>query len=110
MITIAKDNVFASLGRKLSNPAIGIKTYWSTLNKIVSKKKATNIRPLLENGLFVTIYICYYYIFIFDTMYSHFADNQLLTPNQSGFRPGDSTTNQLLYITQKIYTAFEEFP
>ena len=54
MVTIAKDNYFASLGRKLSNPAIGIKTYWSTLNKIVNKKKATNIPPLLENGLFVT--------------------------------------------------------
>ena len=40
----------------------------------------------------------------------HFTDNQLLTPNQSGFRPGDSTINQLLYITQKISTAFEDFP
>ena len=236
MITIAKDNYFASLGRKLSNLAIGIKTYWSTLNKIVNKKKATNIPPLLENGLFVTNFqnkaemfnnyfvqqcslnmndsvlprsyitrcnnlletieidgdkvlriirsldcnkahgwddlsvsmvkicdssiarpLCLIYetcmhtglfsdnwkkanilpiykkesrqlkknyrpisllpvcgkIFekvIFDTMYRHFTDNQLLTPNQSGFRPGDSTINQLLYITQKIYTAFEEFP
>ena len=54
MITTAKDNYFASLGRKLSNPVIGIKTYWSTLKKIVNKKKATNIPPLLENGLFVT--------------------------------------------------------
>ena len=54
MITTAKDNYFTSLGRKLSNLAIGIKTYWSTLNKIVNKKKATNIPPLLENGLFVT--------------------------------------------------------
>ena len=43
-------------------------------------------------------------------MYRHFTDSQLLTPNQSGLRPGDSTINQLLYITQKIYTAFEEFP
>ena len=40
----------------------------------------------------------------------HFTDNQLLTPNQSGFRPDDSTINQLLYITQKIYAAFEDFP
>ena len=54
MITIVKDNYFASLGRKLSSPAIGIKSYWSTLNKIVNKKNATNIPPLLENGLFVT--------------------------------------------------------
>ena len=43
-------------------------------------------------------------------MYRHFTDNQLLNPNQSGFRLGDLTINQLLYITQKIYTAFEEFP
>ena len=43
-------------------------------------------------------------------MYRHFTDNQLLTLNQSGFRPGGSTINQLLYITQKIYTTFEEFP
>ena len=43
-------------------------------------------------------------------MYRHFTDNQLSTSIQSGFRPGDSTINQLLYITQKIYSAFEEFP
>ena len=43
-------------------------------------------------------------------MYKHFNDNKLLTPNQSGFRQGDSTVNQLLYITHQIYTAFEEYP
>ena len=44
-------------------------------------------------------------------MYTHFTiDNQLLTQNQSDFRPGDSTINQLSYITQKIYNAFEDFP
>ena len=43
-------------------------------------------------------------------MYKHFNDNKLLTPNQSGFRQGDSTVNQLLYITHQIYTAFEEHP
>ena len=42
-------------------------------------------------------------------MYRHFTDNQLLIPNQSGFRLGDSTINQLLCITQKIYTTFEDF-
>ena len=47
---------------------------------------------------------------IFDTIYEYLCENQLLTPNQSGFRPGDSTVNQLLSITHKIYSAFEEFP
>ena len=47
---------------------------------------------------------------IFDVIYKHLTDNDLLTPNQSGFRPGDSTINQLLYITRKIFTGFEDYP
>ena len=47
---------------------------------------------------------------IFDEIYDHLEKNDLLTPNQSGFRPGDSTINQLSSITYCIYTAFEEFP
>ena len=46
---------------------------------------------------------------IFDVMYKHFNDHKLLTPDQSGFRQGDSTVNQLLYITHQIYSAFEEY-
>ena len=46
----------------------------------------------------------------FDTIYEHLCINNLLTPNQSGFRPGGSTINQLISITHSIYTAFEEFP
>ena len=42
--------------------------------------------------------------------YDHLCANQLLTPNQSGFRPGDSTIIQLLFITNKIYCAFDEIP
>ena len=40
-------------------------------------------------------------------MYKHINDNKLLIPNQSGFCQGDSTVNQLLYITHQIYTAFK---
>ena len=39
---------------------------------------------------------------IFDEIYDHLVKNDLLTPNQSGFRPGDSTINQL-YL---LYTAY----
>ena len=42
--------------------------------------------------------------------YEYLCVNNLLTPNQSGFRPDDSTINQLISITYSIYTAFEEFP
>ena len=40
-------------------------------------------------------------------MYKFFLDNNLLSPNQSGFRPGDSTISQLLAITTEIYNVFE---
>ena len=38
------------------------------------------------------------------------CDNELLSLNQSGFRRGDSTVNQLIAITQQIHVAFEEYP
>ena len=45
---------------------------------------------------------------IFDSIYKFLSDNNLLSKNQSGFRIGDSTINQLLSITNKIYNAFEK--
>ena len=44
---------------------------------------------------------------IFDEVYKHLAENNLISTHQSGFRPGDSTINQLLLITHEIYEAFE---
>ena len=44
---------------------------------------------------------------IFNHMYSFFVSNKLISKNQSGFRPGDSTINQLLSITTEIFEAFE---
>ena len=33
--------------------------------------------------------------------------NNLLTPNQSGFRSGDSTINQLLFLVHSIHSSFD---
>ena len=44
---------------------------------------------------------------IYDSLYSHFVSSELLNPNQSGFRPGDSTVNQLISITHTIFKAFD---
>ena len=44
---------------------------------------------------------------IFNNLYSYLNANNLITGNQSGFRPGDSTTNQLLYLVNEIHQAFE---
>ena len=45
---------------------------------------------------------------IFNNLYFYFNSNNLITKNQSGFRPGDSTTNQLLYLVNEIHLAFED--
>ena len=45
---------------------------------------------------------------IFNNLYNYFNANNLITKNQSGFRPGDSTTNQLLYLVNEIHEAFED--
>ena len=44
---------------------------------------------------------------IFNNLYSYLNENNLITKNQSGFHPGDSTTNQLLYLVNEIHQAFE---
>ena len=43
----------------------------------------------------------------FNNLYSYLHANNLLTKNQSGFRPSDSTTNQLLYLLDEIHQAFD---
>ena len=45
---------------------------------------------------------------IFNNLYPYLNSNKLITRNQSGFRPGDSTTNQLLFLIDEIHRAFED--
>ena len=44
---------------------------------------------------------------IFNQLYTYLHTNNLITKNQSGFRPGDSTTNQLLFLIDEIHQAFD---
>ena len=44
---------------------------------------------------------------VFTRIYNFLLDINFLYPLQSGFRPGDSTVNQLVYMVHKIYDAFE---
>ena len=42
-------------------------------------------------------------------MYNYLIKNDLISQNQSGFRPGDSSIYQLLSITANIYDSFENY-
>ena len=39
-------------------------------------------------------------------MFKFFIENELTSPKQSGFKPGDSCINQFLPITHEIYISF----
>ena len=45
---------------------------------------------------------------IFNNLYNYLNGNNLITKKQPGFRPGDSTTNQLLYLVNEIHKAFDD--
>ena len=45
---------------------------------------------------------------IHNEMSTFLTKNNLISPNQSGYRPGDCCVNQLLAITHKIYKSFNE--
>ena len=44
---------------------------------------------------------------MYDSTFKFFAENNLISQNQSGFKPGDSCTNQLLSITHQIHKSFD---
>ena len=86
-------------------------TSWKRANIIPVHKKDSrqtknNYRPISLLPIFGKIFEK----LLFDTIYKHLCDHSLITPNQSGFHPGDSTINQLLSITHTVYTAFEDVP
>ena len=41
-------------------------------------------------------------------MFTFITENNLISPNQSEFRPGDSCVDQLLAITHEIYKSIDE--
>ena len=45
---------------------------------------------------------------IYNSLFEYFIPNDLISPNQSGFKPGDLCTNQLISITHEIYQFFDD--
>ena len=45
---------------------------------------------------------------MFNGMFNFFIENELISSNQSGFKPGNSCVNQLMSVTHEIYKSFDE--
>ena len=56
-ITNAKGTYLHSLGKKLNDPQIGAKSYWSILNKLLQTNKIPLIPHILSNGKFSQMYM-----------------------------------------------------
>ena len=46
--------------------------------------------------------------FNFNEMFNFFFENELISPNQSGFKPGDSRINQILAIIHEICKSLDD--
>ena len=84
---------------------------WKKANIIPVHKKGdkqliTNCRPVL------LLPICgkVFEKIIFNSLFIHLNNSNLLNSNQLGFRPGDSCVYQLISITRHIYKAFDANP
>ena len=69
--------------------------------------KLANVTPIFRKGDFSQFVERSLKKIIFNNQYNYLHLNGLITKNQSGFRPGDSTTNQLLYLVDEIQQAFD---
>ena len=79
---------------KKSNIIPGQEKEW----KSISKKLPNNISFTYFGKLFEKI--------IFNKIYNFLLQEELINPNQPGFRLSDSCVNQLIVITHKIFEAF----
>ena len=47
---------------------------------------------------------------VFNSIFDFLDNNSLLSANQSGFRPSDSSESQLLSVCHKLYASFDCYP
>ena len=81
---------------------------WKCANVVpVHKKNETNLKENYRPFSLLPIFGKILEKLIYDSLYSHLVSCELLNSNQSGFRPGDSTINQLISITHTIFKAFD---
>ena len=81
---------------------------WKCANVVpVHKKNEKNLKGNYRPISLLPIFGKILEKLIYDSVYTHLVSCEFLNPNQSSFRPGDSTINQLISITHTIFKAFD---
>ena len=95
--------IFKKSIRSSYYPDIWKKSNIIPVHKKNDKRLVNNYRPISLLPVFGKIFEK----IIFNKIYNYLSKENLLNPNQSGFRPSDSCINQLLAITHEIFEAFD---
>ena len=95
--------IFKKSIRSSYYPDIWKKSNVIPLHKKNDKRLVNNYRPISLLPVFGKIFEK----IIFNKIYNYLSKQNLLDPNQSGFRQSDSCINQLLAITHEIFEAFD---
>ena len=111
LLKISADSISGPLSN-LFNKSVEMREFpsqWKKGNWFPVYKRGE--KCLKENYRPVSLLSCPSKIFervIFMQLYKYFTDNNLLTERNSGFKPRDSTVNQLIHITQSIYNSLND--
>ena len=112
MLKIAKDEVALPLKIIFEKclltgkyPSLWKKANVQPVHKKSSRQDKQNYRPISLLPIFGKILEK----IVFDQVYYYLNSHNLVSKNQSGFRPGDSTIYQLISITSNIYESFEKY-
>jgi hypothetical protein len=90
-----------------------------SLSKVPKKWKLANVIPLFKSGEKsdvnnyrpVSLLSCVSKMLeriVFKHLYNYIRDNNLISPHQSGFQPGDSTVNQLSFLYHTFCEALDK--
>ena len=75
-----------------------------SVHKKIDKQILKNYRPVsllpIRGKVFQRL--------IYNSLFEYFIENNLISQNQSGFKPSDSCTKQLIYITHETYRSFDD--
>ena len=81
---------------------------WKMANVVPVHKKSD--KQILKNYWPVSLLpICGKFLerLIYNSLFEYFIENDVISPNQSAFKPGHSCKNQLISITHEIYQSFD---
>ena len=82
---------------------------WKMVNVVPVHKKSD--KQILKNYRPVSLLLICGKVFeclIYNSLFEYFIESDFISPNQSGFKPGDSCTNQLISIRHEIYQSFDD--